>query len=306
MKEPSNQHSDIGKGLRMKKSMTLSTIAAIVFVVLSINVGIALAAYELDWVSIQHRVYEDRTSQNVLAFNLKDGAGDYVSESNSVTNVILRYPQPNGDPDPTGTPVQLNTLLFFPLFDYVPARFDTDSAQWIYDPPYLLSEFDAEIEGTLVTGTYTLEVTTDDWVTHTKTINFDEILNLPIISSRTFQIHTDLNGNISWTWDIPKELLELAETYDLVVRAGVFTYKNEEIAALSWPNMPVHVGFCFIPASVYNFLKSKGDSIKFSLNVRTNDGLSKARAYSKSTVITDLNAPVSIIPKNGVVVVPLF
>jgi hypothetical protein len=140
-------------------------------------------------------------------------------------------------------------------------------------------------------------------VTHIKTIDFEEIIDLPIISYRTFQIHSDLDGNIHWTWNIPKQLLELAETYNLSVRAGVSAYENNVLTALFWPNIPIHMGFCFVPASTYNYLKSKGDSIYFSFQVRTNN--SQCRSYTKRTFITDLNSPVSIIPKKSVVVVPL-
>jgi hypothetical protein len=287
----------------MKKSMILSTIVIVFSLLVSINTRIAFA-YELEWVSIQHRVYDYKPGFNHLAFNLKDGSGDFVSDSSSVSSVILRYPQPNGEPDPSGTPVQLGTLEFEPLLDFITARFDTVNAEWIYDSAYPLSEFGAEFEGTLVTGTYTLEVTTDDMVTHTKTINFEEILNLPAISYRTFQIHSDLDGNIHWTWNIPKQLLELAETYNLSVRAGVAVFDNEVLTALFWPTIPIHMGFCFVPASTYNYLKSKGDSITFGFQVRTNN--SQSRAYTKGTEITDLNSPVSIIPQKSVVVVPLY
>jgi hypothetical protein len=287
----------------MKKSMVLSTIVIVFFLLISINARIAFAAYELIWPGIRHKVYDWRGPFNSLAFSLKDGSGDFVSDSNSVTNIILRYPQPNGDPDPSGTPVQLGTILFEPLLDFITARFDTNNAQWFYDPAYPLSEFGAEFQGTLVTGTYTLEVTTDDMVTHTKTIDFDEIIDLPAISSRTFQIHSDSDGNIHWTWNIPKQLLELAETYNLTVRPGVSAFNNDVLTALFWPNVPVHMGSNFVPASTYNFLKGKGDTIKFSFQVRTNN--SQARAYTKSIDITDLNSPVSIIPKNSVVVIPL-
>jgi len=287
----------------MKKSMVLPTIVIVFSLLIQIYEGVAFAAYELDWVSIQHRVYDYKAGSNKLAFNLKDGSGNFVSDSNSVSSVILRYPQPNGDPDPSGAPVQIGTLVFEPPLDFIPARFDTDIAEWIYDPSYLLSEFGAEIEGTLVTGTYTLEVTTDDMVTHIKTINFAEILDLPAISYRTFQIHTDLSGNIHWTWRIPKQLLELAETYDLSVRAGVAAFENDVLTALFWPNIPIHMGFCFVPASTYNFLKTKGDKIGFGFQIRTNNN--QSRAYTKRIDITDLNSPVSIIPKNSIVVVPL-
>lgn len=287
----------------MKKSMVLSTIVIVFSLLMLINARV-VAAYELLWPSIQHRVYDYKPGFNNLVFNLKDGSGNFVSDASTVNSVILRYPKPNGDPDPSGTPVQLGTIAFEYL-DYIAARFDTVNAEWIYDSAYPLSQFDAEFQGTLVTGTYTIEVTTDDIVTHIQTIEVEEIINLPAISYRTFQIHSDLDGNIHWTWDIPKELLDLASTYNLSVRAGVVAYDNDVETAIFWPAIPVQMGFCFVPASIYNFLKSKGDTIIFSFQVRTNN-LNQARSYTKSIEITDLISPVSIIPKKSAVVIPLF
>jgi hypothetical protein len=286
----------------MKKLWVLSTIVIVFSLLMLINARV-VSAYELHWPSIQHRVYDYKPGFNNLAFNLKDESGNFVSDASSVNSVILRYPKPNGDPDPSGTPVQLGTLKFS-SFDYLSARFDTVNAEWIYDSAYPLSQFDAEFQGTLVTGTYTIEVITDDMVTHIQTIEVEEIINLPAISYRTYQIHSDLDGNIHWTWDIPKELLDLAATYNLSVRAGVSARDNDVQTALFWPSIPVQMGFCFVPANIYNFLKSKGDTLYFHVQVRTND-LNQARSYTKSIEITDLISSVSIIPKKSVVVVPL-
>jgi hypothetical protein len=278
----------------MKKSIVFSTIVIVFSLLMLINARV-VAAYELKWPSIQNRVYEYKPGFNNLAFNLLDGSGNFVSDASSVKSVILRYPKPNGEADPRGTHVQLGTLEFTPLMDFRTAEFDTVNAKWIYDSAYPLSQFDAEFQGTLVTGTYTIEVTTDDMVTHIETIEIKEIINLPVISYRTFQIHSDLDGNIHWTWNIPKELLDLASTYNFDVRSGVVAYKNDVITALFWPHIPIHMGSCFVPAWIYNSLKSKGDTISFNLQVRTNS-LNQARSYTKSIRITDLNSPVYINP----------
>ena len=159
----------------MKKLWVLSTIVIVFSLLMLINARV-VAAYELLWPSIQHRVYDYKPGFNNLAFNLKDGSGNFVSDASTVNSVILRYPKPNGDPDPSGTPVQLGTLAF-EYWDYIAARFDTVNAEWIYDSAYPLSQFDAEFQGTLVTGTYTIEVTTNDMVTHIQTIEVEEIIN---------------------------------------------------------------------------------------------------------------------------------
>jgi hypothetical protein len=134
-------------------------------------------------------------------------------------------------------------------------------------------------------------------------IAFDFLLDLPIISSRTFQIQTDSAGNLFWTWDIPEQLLTLAKTYDLQIRAGVVAIVGGQTVALYWPNVPVEMGSSFAPSSIYQNLVSRSDEIHFSFQVRSSNNM--ARAYSNTIVVQDLSSPVSVTPKKNVVVVPL-
>ena len=167
-----------------------------------------------------------------------------------------------------------------------------------------ISDFNADILDPLVIGNYTLEVTMDSGPSLIGQIDFDFLLDLPIISSRTFQIHTDSAGNLYWTWDIPEELLTLAKTYDLQIRAGVGAMVSGEIVALYWPNVPVEMGSSFAPSSIYQDLVSRADVIRFWFQVRTSNN--NARAYSKRIDVQDLSSPVSITPKKNVVVIPFF
>jgi len=280
----------------------------ITFVVLAlmlIQAGTSAAyQYQLGWKVIQHRVDESGGSLNRLAFEILEDSGDYVGSSSVVTGVILRPPLPNGDPDPTGTPVNLTTIEFSPLFDFYGSRFNTTNSAWEYNTPMPISDFYADILDPLVIGAYTLEVSVDDGQTLIGTIDFDFLLNLPVISSRTFQIHTDSAGNLHWTWDIPEQLLTLAKTYDLQIRAGVAALVSGELVALYWPNVPIEMGSSFAPSSIYQDLVSRADVIRFGFQVRTSNN--NARAYSNRIDVQDLSSPVSIIPKKNVVVIPLF
>jgi hypothetical protein len=167
-----------------------------------------------------------------------------------------------------------------------------------------LSDFNADITDPIIIGTYTLEVTMDSGPPLINQFDFDFLLDLPIISSRTFQIHTDSAGNLYWTWDFPEQLLALAKTYDLQMRAGVAAINSEVLVGLYWPNVPVEMGSSFAPSSIYQDLVSRSDEIRFWLQVRTSNN--NARAYSNTIVVKDLSSPVSITPKKNVVVVPLF
>ena len=272
----------------MKKIRITVFITFVALALILIQAGTS-AAYQLEWKSIQHRVYESGGSLNRLAFEISDDSGDYVSSANVVTGVVLKAPN--------GSPVNLSTLIFDPLFDFYGAWFDPGSSAWGYNTPFQLSEFRADILDPLVIGIYTLEVSMDSGPPLTGQIAFDFLLDLPIIPSRTFQIQTDPSGNLFWTWDIPEQLLTLAKTYDLQYRAGVGAMANGQNVALYWPNVPVEMGFSFTPSSIFQELINRSDEIRFWFQVRTSN--SNARAYSKTIVVQDLSSPVSVTPTTG-------
>ena len=278
----------------MKRIRITLLITFVALTLILIQAGTS-AAYQLDWKSIQHRVYESGGSSNRLAFDIQDDSGNYVSSASVVTGVVLK--------DPNGTTVNLTTLTFSPLFDYYGSRFDLGSSSWDYYTPLQLSDFGAKILDPLVIGNYTLEVSMENGQLLTGLIAFDFLLDLPIISSRTFQIQTDSAGNLFWTWDIPEQLLTLAKTYDLQIRAGVVAIVGGQTVALYWPNVPVEMGSSFAPSSIYQNLVSRSDEIHFSFQVRSSNNM--ARAYSNTIVVQDLSSPVSVTPKKNVVVVPL-
>ena len=287
----------------MKKYKTILLIAFAVLVLMLIQTGTS-AAYQLGWKNIRHQVEESGDSFNRLAFEVWDDSGNYVDSASVVTDVILRPPLPNGDPDPSGTPVNLTAINFEPLLDYYGSRFNTITSAWEYNTPIQISEFNANILDPMVIGTYTLEVSTDTGPTLIEQIDFEFLLDLPVISSRTFQIQTDSTGNLFWTWDVSEELITLAKTYDLQIRAGVAALVSGELVALYWPNVPIEMGHSFTPSSIYQDLVSRADVIRFGFQVRTSNN--NARAYSKRIDVQDPSSQVSIFPKKSTVVVPLF
>ncbi len=279
----------------MKKIRITLLITFVASALLVIQIGTS-AAYQLGWKVIQHRVYESGNTLNRLAFEILDDSGDYVGNASVVTGAILK--------DPSGTPVNLTTLNFEPLFDYFGSRFNLATSTWDYYTPMQISDFRANIIDPMIIGTYTLEVTMDSGPPLIKQIAFDFLLDLPVISSRTFQIHTDSAGNLYWTWDVPEQLLSLAKTSDLQIRAGVGAINSEVLVGLYWPNVPVEMGSSFAPSSIYQDLVSRSDEIHFYFQVRTSNNY--ARAYLNTIVVNDLSAPVSVTPKKSVVVVPFF
>jgi hypothetical protein len=270
----------------MKRIRTFLHVFFVVLAILVIREG-TCEAYKLGWTSIQHRTYESEIPSNKLAFEVTDDFDLYINDANVVTSVILKYPN--------GTSVGLSSLIFNPLYNYFRSEFNLDNTSWEFYPAIQISEFRADITTPLVIGSYTLEVNMINGEKLTKQINYDTFLDLPYISSRTFQIHSDSFDNIHWTWDIPKQLLTLADTYDLRIRAGVAAMVNGQITALYWPNVPVEVGYSFLPSQTYRNLIGAADLIRFIFQVRTTNNC--ARAYSKAIDIKDLSSPIYISPQ---------
>ncbi|BBO72370.1 hypothetical protein DSCA_63000 [Desulfosarcina alkanivorans] len=140
-------------------------------------------AYEISWSVIQHRVYESQAPVNRLVFEILD-SGNYVDDINAVSGVVLKYPN--------GSEVDLSNFKFTPILDYYSAKFDRNADryqfEWIFYPVRELSEFKADIESPLVTGTYTLDVSMANGEVLTTPVDFEILLDLPVISSRTFRI----------------------------------------------------------------------------------------------------------------------
>ena len=246
-----------------------------------------ISAYEIEWSVIQHRVYESGDTRNILAFEITDGPNNYVSSASVVTGVVLK--------SPSDIQVNLSNIVFYPRYDYYRSNFDTVSNEWVDSSPLQLSDFQADVLDPLTIGFYTLEVSMDNSQLLSTTINFDYLLDLPIISSKTFQIYSDTSGNIHWTWVIPDQLLALANSYDVQVRAGVAAMNNGNLVALYFPVVPVEMGYSITPSSIYQDLVDKADEIRFGFQVRTQDN--NARSYSKRIIIKPPSYSVSVSPK---------
>jgi hypothetical protein len=280
----------------MMKRMEITLFITFVALALVLILAGTSAAYQLIDASIRFRVYESGSPLNQLYLDITDDSGNYVSSKSVVTDVVLK--------NPSGTTVSLSTLNFDPLYDFCGASYDPVNSAWEYNTPVQISAFYAYILDPLVIGNYSVEVSMENGENLTDTINFGFLLSLPFISSRTFQIHTDSDNNLYWTWDIPEQLLILANTYNISIRAGVSAVDNGQLVALYWPTIPVQMGSSFVPSSIYQDFVSRADEIGFFVQARTAPSIS--RSSSNTIVVKDLSSPVSVIPKKSGVVIPLF
>ena len=178
-------------------------------------------AAEISWMYVQHRKYESGRNLNRLAFGLIDEKGQLLTDGRDIANVQLYAPD--------GSTVNLLKYGFdsdeeiFGLYDSIKSRWHYND-HWQFD-----SWFIAEILDTLNPGIYWLKITTTDGKVTERTFAFNRRISLPIIDSASFQLQSDPNGNLIWTWKIPMELGQLALNHKTRARASIDIYKNDKI-----------------------------------------------------------------------------
>jgi hypothetical protein len=192
----------------------------------------AAADYRIDWLNVTNRIYADhRGKVNRLQFAVTDAQGNYILGTNGEFvdfNSVELY-------DPTDKKVSLSETTFYPDYEYMRGSFDPTSGGWNYNSTVVYNEFQADILEPLVPGEYELRFRCADQLTYTATQTFNQIVSLPLISNKSYQVQPDSDGNVYFSWDIPESILQLAESYDLVYRPGVVAYEGERAMAFFLP-----------------------------------------------------------------------
>lgn len=232
-------------------------------------------AYQIDWMYVQHRVYEDGTSYNRVAFGLIDEANNRNLPKDVVTNIELL--------GPGGTPVSLEGSLGFYSIDYmVYGYYDAYNGYWVFPDPSTESGWYDEILSSLLEGEYTLKVTTSDGQTLVKTYTFNQQIDLPIVSKRSFRFEKK-DGNIWWRWDTPMELYTMNPSVATQCRAYIDIYRSGNLFGELSFRVPTHMGGIFLPSQVVEELKTLGDQFDLVVQIRTNDN--NNRSYSSPLTI---------------------
>ena len=242
-------------------------------------------AYQLAPGSAQVRYYkyEDGNTKNKLRFVVLDDQGDLINDGAIVTDVELY--------DPNQKLVDLETVTFTPPYEFLPGRFEFDTNQFLYFPSEPDSAFGANILDPLIVGTYKLVVTTVEGKLPAEEITYNQKIELPFVSYRSFQIHPDPSGNIYWTWAISEELLDMADSTS--VAAMFWAYNNDEPEFLLWVRLPTYMGFVFIPNDVVQQIPSGASTYYYQIWVYGPNG--RNRAMSEKLIVND---PLTTVPKN--------
>ncbi len=251
----------------------------ILILIFLVFAGSAQAA-EISWMYIQHRIYENGRSFNRLAFGLTDDNGrDQISDAN-FANVRLS--------DPRGFFVKLSDYKFS-MDEEIYGTYDPMRSQWHFNEEWQVdSWFRANFDEPLIPGVYRLKVSMPDGRTAEYEFNFKGVVALPVITSHSFELHSDPFGSLIWTWDIPDILNQMVLNLQTVVKASIDIYKESKQVGYFFIKLPTHMGYLFIPRNIVQKISAKGD--QFGLRVQLETRNSNTRAYSDTLIIRDLKA----------------
>jgi hypothetical protein len=283
--------------MQKKRSVILCTIMLSILILL--NSGLVFAGnYTVSWWQLNKRTYENGNSYYHLGFAVLDESGDPVG-TDVVDSVQLSGA---GVPDP------LPAHIFGGSSESLSGRLDTALGQWVY-----ASEFENEtyfavkFSGDLSPGFYELTVIDkdDDEMTNAQpSMYFDGVVELPEISSKSFRGGEDAAGNFLLQWDPPADMALWSAHLDVSIRCWLSIYASADLTDLIaevYVRIPAMVGGMYVPRSVMDLARAKGDYLRIGLHLRTNDN--NNRYYTNEVPLNTLKMQRS---GGGVVVVPLM
>jgi hypothetical protein len=232
------------------------------------------AAAEISWMYVQHRIYENGRTRNRLTFGLIDENGQNLTNDEHITAVELRDPQDRF--------AKLSDYKFS-MDEEIYGIYDSQRSQWHFSEEWHFFE-------PLIPGVYHLKVITADGKSTEYGFKFREVVSLPVITSRSFEIHPDSFGNVIWKWDIPDSLGHMAFNLQTVVKASIDVYKHNKQVAYFFIKLPSHMGYLFIPRNIVQKIHAKGDQFGLRVQLETRDN--STRTYSDTLLMNDLTATV--------------
>jgi len=251
-----------------------SLVAVIAFFLLVSN---AVAA-EIAWMYVQHRKYETGRNLNRLAFGLIDQEGQVPTAGKEVASVQLFAPN--------GSAVKLLKYRF-DSDEEIFGVYDAIKSQWHYSENWLFdSWFRANFLEPLIPGRYRLRVITSGGEVVENGFDYNKRIELPVVSSSSFNIYYDASGNLIWKWNIPDDLDRLIYNHSTEARASIDIIKGKKNVAYFFVKIPTHLGYVFIPRHIAGKIISKGDQFGFRIQLETKD--KNNRTYSGTFITSHL------------------
>lgn len=250
-------------------------------------------AYTLDYGYVQYRIYEDGSQVNRLNFALLDSNGAYVSSGDVVTGTQLFY-RTDGTQEweLAATP----EITFWGPEYPLSGQYNATDGSWVYGSQSTETGFSSDLSIILKAGQYRLDVSTnDDQIIQSGPYEYHQLIQLPVVSSDSFQLIPDEQGNLVWTWQIPQALDTVNSAYGISVRAHISIYQNELFTGDTVTvKVPASMGRIFIPSDVVQTIQARGgDSYRFRIQIRTNDN--NNRSYSKNLSVSSLQTTLKTV-----------
>jgi hypothetical protein len=290
---------DFAKGDgEMQKNGSVILCTIMLSMLISLNSGLVFAGnYTVSWWQLNKRTYENGDSYYHLGFAVLDELGLPVD-----TDVVGSV-----EVSGVGVPYPLPAHTFGGSSETLSGRLDTALGQWVY-----ASEFENEtyfavkFSGNLTAGHYGLTVIDKDGDTMTNagpSIYFNGVAELPAISSKSFRGFEDAAGNFLVQWDPPADMAMWSTDLGVSIRCWISVYDSADLTDLLaevYVRIPAMVGGMYVPRSVMDLARTKGDYLEVGLHLRTSDN--NNRYYTNKVPISALKQQRS----GGAVVVPLL
>ncbi len=239
--------------------------------------AIAAYTYSIDSGYIQHRSYEDGRDFNRIALDIVDSNNDYPANS-VLWGAMVQAP--NG-------PLPLTSINGWRFWSgqsiygqYTGNGFSYDAAT------EFASGYYNEIIPGLINGIYKVTTTFMDTSSASKELKFNGYVDLPVISSTTFNATVDSAGDLTMKWDKP----DLNGIPDTSVRGIVDFYDSaDNYIGDIYITMPSDIDYFLVPSETLALFGAY-DRMEVGIQLRTNDN--NNRSYSTFIEPVYTNTPI--------------
>jgi hypothetical protein len=229
----------------------------------------AMAAYRLAYFMLNLRYYEGGATFNRFYMQLKDENQKYPMLDKLQSLTLY---------DPNGKVVPVKDLKFTTEVE-LDGGYDGERGLWNYmSTPYIPSYHYGVVKPKLIQGTYRLVVQFDG-VTSEMNYVYNGAVQLPIVKASTIKTSFDKAGNLICEWPVSFQLSSTNPGLALSARPFIEFYRKSKWVGTLYIKVPFHLGRAFVPKSVLNTIKKKGDTFKFFVRLQTYDN--NVRTYSK-------------------------
>lgn len=245
------------------------------------NMQMEPVPYRIEDSFLIHQINEQGGNRNLLAFNVRDTSGDYVTGNMLTVNQLLA---------PSGSPVPIEPVQFSGAYQELEGEYDAEDGQWRYESDFSPnSMFTTTFDGALAVGTYRLLATTDNGLLYSVPFQATPQVELPLLSSTTFSSYKDSGGNLFINYQAPYDEAFLAAGLNTQVVAFVDVYEGAALRARMPIALPTHLGHIAIPAQAVQLYEAQGTDRRVTLILRQQEG--STASFSTAAPLVPADGP---------------